>query len=74
MYLQAAQIQTDIENLIRNTNAFASMTDIFWKALQQSAQCFKQSYLEAKINGTVIEGEIMDCFTGRNVTTEFPNI
>lgn len=50
------------------------MSEMLWKILQQSGQCFEQSYLEAKINGEIIIGDIMNCFTGRNVTTEFPNI
>lgn len=73
-YFQAAKIQTDVDNLIANSKALSHMPIDFWNVLQQAGGCFEESYLEAKTNVTAIEREIIDCFTGKNVTTEFPNI
>lgn len=50
------------------------MPENFWIVLQEAGKCFEESYLEAKTNAIALGKEIVDCFTGRNVTTEFPNI
>lgn len=71
---QAAKIQTDIDTLIQNSKALGSMPENFWIVLQEAGKCFEESYLEAKTNAIALGKEIVDCFTGRNVTTEFPNI